>query len=191
MLPGYAGVLGRLWLTQGGTYVEANIRGGGEYGPRWHTQAMREGRRLVYEAFAAVAADLVRRGITTVEQLAAEGGSNGGLLTSVMLTRYPDLFGAIVIDVPLADMRRSHRLLAGASGGSEYGCADVPAARAVCRDACGGGAARASRRAAARVAEASCGGPLPARRHRDDGGPARRSDDQQEPILSEFSGSPR
>ena len=126
MLPGYAGVLGRLWLTQGGTYVEANIRGGGEYGPRWHTQAMREGRHLVYEDFAAVAADLVRRGITTVEQLAAEGGSNGGLLMGVMLTRYPELFGALVCSVPLLDMKRYHLLLAGASWVAEYGDPDNP-----------------------------------------------------------------
>jgi prolyl oligopeptidase len=126
LLPGYAGVLGRLWLTQGGTYVEANIRGGGEYGPRWHTQAMREGRHLVYEDFAAVAADLVRRGITTVEQLAAEGGSNGGLLMGVMLTRYPELFGALVCSVPLLDMKRYHLLLAGASWVAEYGDPDNP-----------------------------------------------------------------
>ncbi len=126
MLPGYAGVLGRLWLTQGGTYVEANIRGGGEYGPRWHTQAIREGRYLVYEDFAAVAADLVRRGITTVDQLAAEGGSNGGLLMGVMLTQYPELFGALVCSVPLLDMKRYHLLLAGASWVAEYGDPDNP-----------------------------------------------------------------
>ncbi|WP_280828521.1 prolyl oligopeptidase family serine peptidase [Mycobacterium sp. OTB74] len=126
MLPGYAGVLGRLWLTQGGTYVLANIRGGGEYGPSWHTQAMREGRHLVYEDFAAVAADLVRRGITTVPQLGAEGGSNGGLLMGAMLTRYPELFGALVCSVPLLDMKRYHLLLAGASWVAEYGDPDNP-----------------------------------------------------------------
>ncbi len=87
--PGYDGVLGRLWLARGGTYVMANIRGGGEYGPGWHTQAMRAGRHLVDEDFAAVARDLVARGITTVEQLGAQGGSNGGLLMGIMLTRYP------------------------------------------------------------------------------------------------------
>jgi prolyl oligopeptidase len=124
--PGYAGVLGRLWLSRGGTYVLANIRGGGEYGPRWHTQAMREGRHLVYEDFAAVAADLVARGITTVEQLAAQGGSNGGLLMGVMLTRYPELFGALVCSVPLLDMKRYHLLLAGASWVAEYGNPDDP-----------------------------------------------------------------
>ncbi len=87
--PGYDGVLGRLWLSRGGTYVLANIRGGGEYGPTWHTQAMREGRHLVAEDFAAVAKDLVARGITTVEQLGAQGGSNGGLLMGIMLTQVP------------------------------------------------------------------------------------------------------
>jgi prolyl oligopeptidase len=124
--PSYSGVLGRLWLTRGGTYVLANIRGGGEYGPRWHTQAMRGGRHLVQEDFAAVAADLVNRGITTVEQLGAQGGSNGGLLMGIMLTQYPELFGALVCSVPLLDMRRFHLLLAGASWVAEYGDPDNP-----------------------------------------------------------------
>lgn len=124
--PGYDGVLGRLWLARGGTYVLANIRGGGEYGPGWHTQAMRDGRHKVAEDFAAVAADLVDRGITTVEQLGAQGGSNGGLLMGVMLTQYPQLFGALVCQVPLLDMRRFHLLLAGASWVAEYGDPDNP-----------------------------------------------------------------
>jgi prolyl oligopeptidase len=124
--PGYDGVLGRLWLARGGTYVMANIRGGGEYGPRWHTQAMREGRHLVAEDFAAVAADLVTRGITEVEQLGAQGGSNGGLLMGIMLTKYPELFGALVCQVPLLDMKRFHLLLAGASWVAEYGNPDNP-----------------------------------------------------------------
>jgi prolyl oligopeptidase len=124
--PGYDGVLGRLWLTRGGTYVLANIRGGGEYGPTWHTQAMREGRHLVTEDFAAVAKDLVTRGITTVDQLGAQGGSNGGLLMGVMLTQYPELFGSLVCSVPLLDMRRFHLLLAGASWVAEYGDPDNP-----------------------------------------------------------------
>jgi prolyl oligopeptidase len=124
--PGYDGVLGRLWLTRGGTYVLANIRGGGEYGPRWHTQAMREGRHLVAEDFASVAADLVERGIATVDQLGAQGGSNGGLLMGIMLTQYPELFGALVCSVPLLDMRRFHLLLAGASWVAEYGDPDNP-----------------------------------------------------------------
>lgn len=125
-MPGYGGVLGRLWLTRGGTYVLANIRGGGEYGPRWHTQAMREGRHLVDEDFAAVARDLVDRGITTVDQLGAQGGSNGGLLMGIMLTKYPELFGALVCSVPLLDMKRYHLLLAGASWVAEYGDPDNP-----------------------------------------------------------------
>jgi prolyl oligopeptidase len=124
--PGYDGVLGRLWLARGGTYVMANIRGGGEYGPKWHTQAMREGRHLVAEDFAAVARDLVARGITAVEQLGAQGGSNGGLLMGIMLTQYPELFGALVCSVPLLDMRRFHLLLAGASWVAEYGDPENP-----------------------------------------------------------------
>jgi prolyl oligopeptidase len=125
--PGYSPVMGRLWLARGGTYALANIRGGGEYGPRWHTQAMREGRHLVAEDFAAVATDLVNRGITTVPQLGAQGGSNGGLLMGIMLTKYPELFGALVCQVPLLDMRRFHLLLAGASWVAEYGNPDDPA----------------------------------------------------------------
>ena len=124
--PGYDGVLGRLWLARGGTYVLANIRGGGEYGPGWHTQAMRAGRHLVAEDFAAVATDLVDRGITTVQQLGAQGGSNGGLLMGIMLTKYPKLFGALVCQMPLLDMRRFHLLLAGASWVAEYGDPDNP-----------------------------------------------------------------
>ena len=124
--PGYAGVLGRLWLERGGTYALANIRGGGEYGPGWHTQAMREGRHKVAEDFAAVARDLVERGITTPELLGAQGGSNGGLLMGVMATKYPELFGALVCQVPLLDMKRFHLLLAGASWVAEYGDPDDP-----------------------------------------------------------------
>ncbi|BCO54189.1 MULTISPECIES: prolyl oligopeptidase family serine peptidase [Mycobacterium avium complex (MAC)] len=124
--PGYSGVLGRLWLARGGTYVLANIRGGGEYGPEWHTQAIREGRHKVAEDFAAVATDLVDRGITRVEQLGAQGGSNGGLLMGIMLTQYPEKFGALVCSVPLLDMKRYHLLLAGASWVAEYGDPDNP-----------------------------------------------------------------
>jgi prolyl oligopeptidase len=122
--PAYSGIIGRGWLARGGTYVLANIRGGGEYGPDWHHSALRENRPRAYEDFAAVAADLVDRGITSVPQLAAEGGSNGGLLMGVMLTRYPTRFGAIVCQVPLLDMRRYHELLAGASWMAEYGDPD-------------------------------------------------------------------
>ncbi len=125
--PAYSGVFGRLWLARGGTYAVANTRGGGEYGPGWHTQSMREGRHKVAEDFAAVATDLVGRGITTVEQLGARGGSNGGLLMGIMLTKYPEKFGALVCDVPLLDMKRYHLLLAGASWVAEYGDPDNPA----------------------------------------------------------------
>jgi prolyl oligopeptidase len=118
--------MGRGWLARGGRYVVANIRGGGEYGPSWHTSALGEHRHRAYEDFAAVARDLVDRGITTPERLAVHGGSNGGLLMGVMLTRYPSLFGAIVIQVPLLDMRRYHLLLAGASWMAEYGDPESP-----------------------------------------------------------------
>ncbi|MFD8497250.1 prolyl oligopeptidase family protein [Amycolatopsis sp. NPDC059657] len=127
MLPAYSGVTGRGWLARGGTYVVANIRGGGEYGPDWHTQVIKANRYKVYEDFAAVAADLVTRGITTAARLGIQGGSNGGLLMGVMLTRYPELFGAIVSQVPLLDMKRYHKLLAGASWMAEYGDPDEEA----------------------------------------------------------------
>ncbi|VBA34542.1 Prolyl endopeptidase [Mycobacterium innocens] len=124
--PAYDGVLGRLWLARGGTYALANIRGGGEYGPGWHTQAMRADRHKVAEDFASVATDLVKRELTTVRQLGARGGSNGGLLMGIMLTKYPEKFGALVCDVPLLDMKRYHLLLAGASWMAEYGDPDNP-----------------------------------------------------------------
>ncbi|RJO76641.1 S9 family peptidase [Nocardia panacis] len=124
--PAYSGASGIGWLEQGGTWVTTNIRGGGEYGPQWHTSAQKANRHKVYEDFAAIARDLVARGITTPEQLGAVGGSNGGLLMGVMLTRYPELFGAIVCQVPLLDMRRYHLLLAGASWMAEYGDPDNP-----------------------------------------------------------------
>jgi len=127
LTPGYSGGVGRGWLERGGTYVVANIRGGGEYGPDWHHSVVKANRLRVYEDFAAVARDLVARGITTPERLAAQGGSNGGLLAGVMLTRHPELFGAIVCQVPLLDMRRYHKLLAGASWVAEYGDPDDPA----------------------------------------------------------------
>ncbi|HEY3502191.1 MAG TPA: prolyl oligopeptidase family serine peptidase [Actinocatenispora sp.] len=124
--PTYSGTLGRAWLARGGRYVLANIRGGTEYGPAWHSGAIRENRRLVYDDFAAVARDLVTRGLATASGLGAHGGSNGGLLVSVMLTVYPELFGAIVAQVPLTDMRRYHRLLAGPLWVAEYGDPDDP-----------------------------------------------------------------
>jgi prolyl oligopeptidase len=126
LTPSYSGIIGRGWLSRGGTYVVANIRGGGEYGPQWHRAAMRENRPRAYEDFAAVARDLVARGLTTPERLGILGGSNGGLLMGVMLTTYPELFGAIVCQVPLLDLRRYHLLLAGASWMAEWGDPDDP-----------------------------------------------------------------
>ena len=126
LVPGYSGGLGRAWLARGGAYAVANIRGGGEFGPAWHQAALREHRHLAYEDFEAVARDLVARGVTTPGGLGIQGGSNGGLLTGNMLVRSPELFGAVVIQVPLADMRRYHLLLAGASWMAEYGDPDDP-----------------------------------------------------------------
>jgi prolyl oligopeptidase len=127
LTPTYSGIIGRGWLARGGTYVVANLRGGGEYGPQWHQSAIKENRHKVYEDFAAVAADLAQRRITRPARLGIQGGSNGGLLMAVMLTRYPELFGAIVGQVPLTDMRRYNELLAGASWMAEYGDPREPA----------------------------------------------------------------
>ena len=126
LVPSYSGGVGRSWLERGGVYVVANIRGGGEYGPRWHQAALREHRLRAYEDFAAVAGDLIRRGITSRAHLGALGGSNGGLLMGNMLTGYPELFGAIVCEVPLLDMKRYSHLSAGASWMAEYGDPDKP-----------------------------------------------------------------
>ena len=125
-LPGYSLATGKLWLEQGGTTVAANIRGGGEFGTRWHEAGRRAGKRLSHDDFAAVAADLVRRGVTRPGRIAAEGGSNGGLLIANMLTRHPERFGALFCTIPLIDMRRYTRLLAGASWIAEYGNPDDP-----------------------------------------------------------------
>ncbi|RSS48715.1 S9 family peptidase [Streptomyces sp. WAC07061] len=129
MVPGYSAVTGRTWLARGGTYVLAGIRGGREYGPAWHQAALGANRVRAFEDFAAVARDLTERGITTPAQLGIEGGSNGGLLMGAVLTRYPELFGAVVSHVPLLDMLRFHKLLAGASWTAEYGNPDDPADR--------------------------------------------------------------
>ncbi|ADG98442.1 Prolyl oligopeptidase [Segniliparus rotundus DSM 44985] len=129
MTPNYSPALGLGWLRRGGTYALANIRGGGEYGPSWHTSVLRENRPQGFADFASVASDLVETGATTVAQLGAMGGSNGGLLMGVMATRYPERFGAIVCQVPLTDMLRYHLLLAGASWMAEYGDPEAPADR--------------------------------------------------------------
>ncbi|RJN32875.1 prolyl oligopeptidase family serine peptidase [Nesterenkonia natronophila] len=123
--PSYLPLVGKAWLERGGVFAVANIRGGGEYGPRWHQAALKENRGRAFEDFAAVARELVSTGVTTTEQLACRGGSNGGLLTGNMLTQHPDLFGAVVIQVPLLDMKRYSHLLAGASWRAEYGDPDT------------------------------------------------------------------
>ncbi|MCY3885975.1 MAG: prolyl oligopeptidase family serine peptidase [Gammaproteobacteria bacterium] len=126
MLPLYSASVGLGWLERGGTYVVANIRGGGEFGPDWHRSALKENRHRAFDDFIAVAEDLIERGVTTSSQLGIQGGSNGGLLMGNMYTKRPDLFGAIVCQVPLLDMSRYHLLLAGASWMAEYGDPDNP-----------------------------------------------------------------
>lgn len=121
------GAYGRLWLERGGVFVLANIRGGGEFGPEWHSSVLNENRHLVFEDFEAVAADLVRRRYTSPERIGIEGRSNGGLLTLATMVRRPELYGAVISGVPLSDMRRYHRMLAGASWMAEYGDPDIPA----------------------------------------------------------------
>ena len=126
LLPHYSGSIGRAWLQRGGVYVIANIRGGGEYGPAWHKAALKANRPKAYQDFAAVAEDLIKRGVTSPRHLGAEGGSNGGLLMGNMLTEYPQLYGAISCEVPLLDMKRYVHLSAGASWIAEYGDPDKP-----------------------------------------------------------------
>ena len=125
--PGYSPAVGRAWVSQGGVYVVANIRGGGEYGPRWHQAALKQNRLKAYEDFAAVAEDLYARKVSRPEKLGIQGGSNGGLLVGNMVTLYPGLFQAAVCQVPLLDMQRYNKLLAGASWMAEYGNPDDPA----------------------------------------------------------------
>jgi prolyl oligopeptidase len=141
LTPSYAAVLGATWLDRAAMaaagaraldadasvatlYVVANVRGGGEFGPAWHQAALRAHRHRAHDDFVAVAEDLVARGFTSPSRLAIRGGSNGGLLVGNVLTRRPALCAAVVCAVPLLDMRRYHRLLAGASWQAEYGCAD-------------------------------------------------------------------
>jgi prolyl oligopeptidase len=126
MKPFYSGVTGAAWLEQGGVYVLANIRGGGEFGPRWHQAALKENRQNAFDDFIAVAEDLVQRKLTSPRHLGIMGGSNGGLLVGAAMTQRPDLFNAVVCQVPLLDMRRYHTLLAGASWIGEYGDPDDP-----------------------------------------------------------------
>ena len=114
-VPYYSGVVGYTWLEKGGVFVMANIRGGGEYGPKWHQAGIKEKRQNVYNDFHAVAEDLIARKITSNKYLGIEGGSNGGLLVGVAFTQRPDLYNAVVCAAPLLDMKRYNKLLAGAS----------------------------------------------------------------------------
>jgi prolyl oligopeptidase len=127
LTPAYDPIVGRSWLAHGHVHAVACIRGGGEYGPRWHQGALGPQRHRAYEDFVAVARDLVDRGVTSVPRLGCTGRSNGGLLVGNMITGYPEDFGAVVCQVPLLDMRRYHLLLAGASWMAEYGDPEDPA----------------------------------------------------------------
>jgi len=131
MTPAYSGVMGKLWLERGGTYVVANIRGGGEFGPAWHDAALKANRQKAYDDFFAVSQDLIDRKITSPRRLGIMGGSNGGLLMGVALTQRPELYNAIVVQVPLFDMIRYTQIGAGDSWKGEYGDPAIPSERAV------------------------------------------------------------
>jgi len=128
--PYYQATRGKLWLEKGGAYVLANIRGGGEFGPAWHEAGLKTRRQIIYDDFAAVGEDLVRRGITSPRRLGIYGGSNGGLLMGVEMTQRPDLWHAVAIEIPLLDMLRYEHLSAGSSWDGEYGSMSVPEERA-------------------------------------------------------------
>ena len=130
MTPSYSATTGKLWLEKGGVYVLANIRGGGEFGPKWHDAGLNVHRQIVYDDFASVAKDLIARKVTTPRRLGIMGGSNGGLLMGVEFTEHPELWNAVVIQVPLLDMIRISKIAAGASWEGEYGSVDDPAVRA-------------------------------------------------------------
>lgn len=130
LTPNYDADAGKLWVEKGGVYVVANIRGGGEFGPAWHEAGLKTKRQVIYDDFAAVAQDLITRGITTPKKLGIRGGSNGGLLMGVELTQHPELWNAVDIQVPLLDMLRFEQIAAGASWVGEYGSVTVPAERA-------------------------------------------------------------
>jgi len=127
--PVYIPEMGKIWLERGGAYVIANIRGGGEFGPAWHQSVLRGKRQLAFDDFAAVARDLAARKITSARRLGIYGRSNGGVLTTVSMTQHPELWNAVVVESPLVDMLRYHKLSAGASWVAEYGNPDVPADR--------------------------------------------------------------
>jgi prolyl oligopeptidase len=124
LTPYYDSLTGAAWLERGGVYIVPNLRGGGEYGPKWHQAAQKHLRQHAYDDFAAVAEDLIARKVTRPDKLGIKGGSNGGLLVGVMMTERPELFGAVVCEAPLLDMKRYHKLLAGASWMEEYGDPD-------------------------------------------------------------------
>ena len=128
--PTYSAYTGKLWLEHGGVYVLANIRGGGEFGPAWHEAGLKTQRQRIYDDFAAVGQDLIARKITSTPHLGIQGGSNGGLLMGVEMTQHPNLWGAIVIQVPLLDMLRFEKIAAGASWVGEYGSVTIPEQRA-------------------------------------------------------------
>lgn len=127
ILPHYQAMQGKLWLERGGAFVLANIRGGGEFGPDWHQAGLKTKRQLIYDDFIAVAEDLITRKLTSPRRLGIMGGSNGGLLMGVMMLQRPELFRAVAVAVPLLDMLRYHKLLAGASWMDEYGDPADPA----------------------------------------------------------------
>lgn len=127
MTPSYSATVGSAWLERGGVWVLANLRGGGEFGPAWHRAAQREGHQKSFDDFIAVAEDLIRRGISSPAHLGIMGGSNGGLLVGATFIQHPELFRAVVCQVPLLDMKRYSHLLAGASWIGEYGDPDNPA----------------------------------------------------------------
>jgi len=126
LTPRYSATIGTEWLNNGGVYVLANIRGGGEFGPKWHLAALKQNRQKAYDDMIAVSEDLIKRKITSPKHLGVMGGSNGGLLVGVMLTESPDLYNAVVCQSPLLDMKRFNKLLAGASWMGEYGNPDIP-----------------------------------------------------------------
>jgi prolyl oligopeptidase len=128
--PAYSAGLGKLWLEHGGVYALANIRGGGEFGPKWHEAGLGTKRQIIYDDFAAVGRDLISRHVTSPRRLGIRGGSNGGLLMGVEFTQHPDLWHAAMIEVPLLDMIRISKIAAGGSWEGEYGKIDDPAIRA-------------------------------------------------------------
>jgi prolyl oligopeptidase len=128
--PYYSAILGKLWLERGGVFVLANIRGGGEFGPAWHEAGLKTHRQRIFDDFAAVGHDLVARRITSSRRLGIQGGSNGGLLVGVEMTQHPEMWHAVVIQVPLLDMLRFEHIAAGASWVGEYGSVSNPDERA-------------------------------------------------------------